>query len=299
MTGVFVRLPQTDDLVGSYRLVEQLGEGGMGIVWHAEQTTLGRPAAVKIIRPELAADPNFRRRFTSEARAAAAIEHPNVVTVYDAGEDGCLYLAMALIDGGDLGELLQYEGPLRPDDAVAIILQVCDGLEAAHEAGLVHRDVKPANVLLAADGSRAYITDFGIAKNLDGSTATNTANLVGTLDYLAPEQIEGTTVDARTDVYAVGCVLYEALTGHVPFEREGAPARMWAKVSEAPPRASEHAAVPAALDEVIMRAMAKDPLERYQSPAELGAAAVAAVEPLVVTRRPFPLNARTNSRRRT
>jgi serine/threonine-protein kinase len=252
---------------------------------------------VKVIRPELAADPEFRRRFTSEARAAATMDHPNVVTVYDAGEDGCLFLAMALIDGGNLGELLELNGPLRADDAVAILLQVCEGLAAAHDAGLVHRDVKPANVLLTADGSRALITDFGIAKNLDGSTATNTAHLVGTLDYLAPEQIEGLTVDARTDVYAVGCVLYEALTGHVPYEREGAPARMWAKVSEAPPRASEHAAVPAAIDEVIATAMAKDPADRYQTPAALGAAARAAVEPLVITRRPFPVD-RLERRRR-
>lgn len=261
----------------------------MGVVWSAEQVALGRPTAVKVIRPELAINPDFRRRFSTEARSAAAITHPNVVAVFDAGDDGCLYLAMALIDGWDLGHLLATSGPLHADDAVSIIAQVCDGLEAAHAAGLVHRDVKPANVLLSREDSRAFITDFGIAKSRDGSTATNTGSLVGTLDYLAPEQIEGTTIDVRTDVYAAGCVLFEAVTGHVPYEREGAPARMWAKVHDPPPKASDLARTPAALDDVIATAMARNPDDRYQSPAEFAAAAIAAVSPLVFMRRPLDM----------
>jgi serine/threonine protein kinase len=262
------------DVIGGYRLLAPLGEGGMGTVWRAEQTRLGRHAAVKVIRHDLASDPEFRRRFEAEARAAAAIDHPNVVTVFDAGEAaGALYLAMALVEGGTLRELLDRDGRLEPARAVELVRQIGDGLDAVHAAGLVHRDVKPGNVLLGDGGRRAQITDFGVAKLVGGSGVTRTGSMVGTLDYLAPEQVLDRPVDARTDVYALGCLLFELLCGHVPFAREAAPARMWAHVHDPPPRVSEAAPVATTFDAVIARAMAKEPGERHASAGALAAAA--------------------------
>ena len=255
-----------------------IGEGGMGLVWEAEQVSLSRMVALKLIRAELAADPDFRTRFQKEARVAASIDHPNVVTVFDSGEvDGKLFISMALIEGPSVRELIAAEGSVKPKRAVAILAQAAAGLDAAHAAGLVHRDVKPSNILLSIKHDRALITDFGIAKARDASRSTNTGVVIGTPLYVAPEQIQGGTVDARSDVYSLGVVFYEMLAGLPPFEKETVVATMWAHLNEAPPQASAVKGVPSSVDQVIAKAMAKDPSERYATPSELARAAVAAI----------------------
>jgi serine/threonine-protein kinase len=279
------------DVVGAYRLLEPIAEGGMAEVWRAEQRVLGRPAALKIVRAELAQDAEFRRRFAAEGRAAASIDAPNVVTVFDAGEvDGRPFLAMALIPGGTLRELLDRTGRLESARAVELVGQVAAGLDATHAAGLVHRDVKPANVLVDARDGRALITDFGVVKNLEASGVTRTGSMVGTLDYLAPEQVQGREVQPRTDVYALGCLLYELLAGSVPFPRASAPARLRAHLHDPPPQPSDVDGVPAAFDAVIATALAKVPEQRFDSAGDLARAASAALagdrpEPDVVLRR--------------
>jgi protein kinase-like protein/PASTA domain-containing protein len=267
---------------GGYRIERTLGHGGMGIVYLARQLELDRLVALKVIRPELAHDEHFRGRFRAESRTAASIEHPRVVTVFGAGElDGLLYVAMRYIDGDDLGRVLARLGPLPPDRAAKLISQVAEGLDAVHAAGLVHRDVKPANVIVADEGGArsAYLTDFGLAKAAaatEGLTATG--EVIGSVDYMAPEQIEGRRIDARTDVYALGCLLFHAVTGRVPFPERESSAKMWAHLNEPPPAASSRSAgVPRAVDRVIGRAMAKDPGRRFPSAGDLGRAAVAAV----------------------
>ena len=250
----------------------------MGLVWQAEQVSLSRMVALKLIRAELAADPDFGTRFQKEARVAASIDHPNVVTVFDSGEvDGKLFISMALIEGPSVRELIAAEGSVEPKRAVAILAQAAAGLDAAHAAGLVHRDVKPSNILLSVKHDRALITDFGIAKARDASNSTNTGVVMGTLRYVAPEQIQGGTVDARSDVYSLGAVFYEMLSGRPPFERDTAAATMWAHLNDAPPKASAAKGVPYSVDGVIAKAMAKDPAERYKTPSELARAAAAAV----------------------
>lgn len=267
------------DELGGNRLESPIGEGGMGVVWSAWHLRLDRPSAIKVIRPELAADPDFRGRFEVEARIAAAIHHPNVVTVYDAGEDGgWLYLAMHFVQGRNLRQILDAEGTLAPERAVALIEQIAAGLDAAHHARLVHRDVKPANILVTEDGQRALITDFGIAKATDSSALTRTGMVVGTLDYAAPEQIEGSVVDARSDVYSLGAVLFEALTGEVPFRRPTAPAQMWAHLHAPAPKPSGVASSLEPFDDVIARAMAKAKDDRYASAQELARAARAGLD---------------------
>ena len=195
-----------------YRIEELVGRGGMGVVYRATDLSLERPVALKLIAPELAEDERFRSRFLREPRLAASLDHPNVIPIYDAGEhDGQLYLAMRFVEGSDLRTLIDTEGKLGPERTLAILAQVASALDAAHRRALVHRDVKPANVLLDGDG-HVYLTDFGITKQL-GRAPTDTGRVVGTLDYLAPEQIRGDPVDGRTDCYALGCVLYECLAG--------------------------------------------------------------------------------------
>jgi hypothetical protein len=273
---------------GGYRIERTLGHGGMGIVYLARQLELDRLVALKVIRPELAHDEYFRGRFRSESRTAASIEHPRVVTVFGAGErDGLLYVAMRYVDGDDLGRVIARGGALPPDSAAELVSQVADGLDAVHAAGLVHRDVKPANVIVAEeeDGRSAYLTDFGLAKAAaatEGLTATG--EVIGSVDYMAPEQIEGRRIDARTDVYALGCVLFHAVTGRVPFPERETSAKMWAHLNEPPPAASSRSeAVPKGLDRVIRRAMSKDPARRFPSAGDLGRAAVAAVRGDAVT----------------
>ncbi len=271
--------------IGDYRLEERIGRGGMGVVFRATQLSLGRQVALKLVAPELAEDPEFRERFKREARLAAGIDHPNVVPVHQAEEqDGHLYIAMRYVPGTDLHALLIARGRLEPADAVRIVEQVAGALDAAHEQGLVHRDVKPANILLSGKAGKehVYLTDFGVTKHIaSGAGMTRTGAFVGTLDYVSPEQVQGAAVDGRADVYALGCVLYELLTGVVPFDRDSDAAKLFAHMSDPPPRPSERIAlVDAALDAVVMQAMDKDPGERYPTAGEMAAAARAAVGPV-------------------
>jgi len=265
-------------VIAGCRVDAVAGRGGMGVVYRATELGLGRPVALKLIAAELAADDGFRARFAREARLTAGIDHPNVIPVYAAGEeDGRLYLTMRYVAGTDLAARLAAGGPLEPGLAVEIVGQVAAALDAAHETGLVHRDVKPANVLIGGSG-HVYLSDFGIvrAPAAEGRL-TDSGEWIGTVDFMAPEQLRGEGTDARTDVYGLGGVLYAALTGLVPFPRDTAPATMLAHMTEAPPRPSSRAAVPAALDEVVARAMAKDPAARYGSAGELARGAQAAV----------------------
>jgi Protein kinase domain len=277
----WTELSAGDEFAG-YRIERALGRGGMGILYLALEPGLERRVALKLIAPEAAADEVFARRFAEESRIAASIEHPNVVPIYAAGEEeGVPYIAMRYVSGSDLGRRLAREGRLKPEPAVRLIAGVGNGLDAIHAAGLVHRDVKPANVLLsgAADEDHTYITDFGVARNVaTESGLTQTGRFVGTLDYVAPEQISGGSVDARADVYALGCLLFKLLTGEVAFPKEGDAAKLYAHLHDPPPAPSLYApAVPMALDDVVARAMSKEPADRYPSAGDLGRAAVAAL----------------------
>ena len=266
-------------VVAGYRIEALIGRGGMGVVYAARQSGLDRMVALKVIAPELLDDPDVRERFLAEARAAASVDHANVIPVYDAGEaDDVAYIAMRYVGGEDLRSLVRARGPLEPDAAAEIIAQAGAALDAIHRAGFVHRDVKPAN-LLVDEEQHVYLTDFGLAKAvLTRAGGTRTGQWVGTLDYVAPEQIRGGRIDARADVYALGGVLHFALTGRVPFEREGDEAKLWAQLSAPPPVPSSlRRGVKRAFDGAVARAMAKDPEERYPSAGDLGRAAVAAV----------------------
>ncbi len=280
-SGHWIQLSEGDEFAG-YRIERSLGRGGMGVLYLAIEPGLERRVALKLIAPEAAADEVFTRRFAEESKIAASIEHPNVVPIYAAGEEnGIPYIAMRYVAGSDLGRRLAREGRLEPAAASALIAQVGSGLDSIHAAGLVHRDVKPANVLLGETGGEdhAYITDFGVARNVaTQSGLTQTGRFVGTLDYVAPEQISGGAVDARADVYALGCLLFKLLTGEVPYPRDGEAARLYAHLNDPPPAPSLHAtAVPMALDDVAIRAMSKAPEDRYLSAGDLGRAAVAAL----------------------
>src|SRR5918995_5490894 len=229
--------PRIGQVIAGYRIEERVGRGGMGVVYRAEHLNLRRRAAIKIIAPDLAEASGFRERFNREARIAAALQHPNIVTVYDAGEaDGLLYLAMQYIEGSDLASVLRAQGRLRPYRAIDVCRQVAAALDAAHGMGLIHRDVKPANVLI--EGRTAFLTDFGLTKRAEGSQTqlTKAGDVVGTIHYVAPEQIEGGRVDARTDIYSLGCLLYHCLSGELPFARDTDIAVIYAHLSEEPPR---------------------------------------------------------------
>jgi serine/threonine protein kinase len=246
------------------------GRGGMGVVYRAEWD--GRDVALKVIAPELSEDREFRIRFQREYRAEASIQHPNVMRVYGAGaKEGRLYVTMRYVDGTDLERLLSGGRSLAPARAAGVVAQVAEGLDAAHARGIVHRDVKPANVLLEGDGEalHAVLTDFGLMKNLNSKVQLTIAgSFIGTCNYAAPEQLMSEGVDARTDVYALGCVLYQALTGQVPFPRETSAATMFAHLEQPAP------ALPGPFGEIVRRAMAKDPEDRYASAGELGRAAL-------------------------
>lgn len=277
----WTELADGDEFAG-YRIEQRLGRGGMGILYLAVEPGLERRVALKLIAPEAAADEVFARRFAEESRIAASIEHPNVVPIYAAGEeDGVPWIAMRYVAGSDLGRRIAREERLAPAEAIALIAQVGNGLDAIHAAGLVHRDVKPANVLLSGESGseHAYITDFGVARNVaTESGLTQTGRFVGTLDYVAPEQISGEPIDARVDVYALGCLLFKLLTGEVPFPREGEAARLYAHLNDPPPAPSLYVPeVPMALDDVVVRAMSKPPDDRYPSAGDLGRAAEAAL----------------------
>jgi serine/threonine protein kinase len=277
----WAELSDGDEFAG-YRIERRLGRGGMGILYLALEPGLERRVALKLIAPEAACDAVFARRFAEESRIAASIEHPNVVPIYAAGEqDGIPYIAMRYVAGSDLGQRIERDGRLEPERAVALIAQVANGLDAIHAAGLIHRDVKPANVLLSGEegAEHAYITDFGVARNVSTQSGlTQTGRFVGTLDYVAPEQISGEPIDARVDVYALGCLLFKLLTGQVPFPREGEAARLYAHLNDPSPAPSLYVpAVPMALDDVVIRAMSKPPGDRPLSAGDLGRAAQAAL----------------------
>ncbi len=277
------------ELLGGCRVEGVIARGGMGVVYRAVQLDLQRPVALKVITAERAGDPEFRERFTRESRMAAAIDHPNVVPVYAAGEEnGALYIVMRYVPGRDLHALIKDDGPLPARRAAAIVAQVAAALDVAHAAGLVHRDVKPANVLLAAgSGDHAYLSDFGLMRTLDPlEPLTDSGSWIGTVDFASPEQLAGERVDARSDVYSLGCVLYAALTGVPPFPRGTVPATLLAHLRDPVPRPSAKGAI-AYFDRIVARALAKDPDDRFPSAGDLGRAALAAArgEPVTETER--------------
>jgi serine/threonine-protein kinase len=272
--------------IAGYRLEEQIGAGGMAVVYRAHDEHLGRDVALKLLAPGLAADSGFRQRFIRESRAAAAVDHPHIIPIYDAGDaGGVLFIAMRFVHGGDVGSLLETDGPLPAARAWTIISQVAEALDAAHAHGLIHRDVKPANMLLdarpatagatgdsapAAPPEHVYLSDFGISKQpLSGGGLTATGQFVGTLDYIAPEQIDGHRVDGRADLYSLGCAAYELLSGVPPFRRDHGLAMITAHLSEPPPSlTARRGDLPPAVDQVLASAMAKSPDDRYATCAQ-------------------------------
>jgi hypothetical protein len=274
--------PAAGTEVAGYRIVEPVGSGGMGVVYRAEETGLGgRPVALKLLPPALASDPDFRARFLREMRVAAAIDHPNIVPIYRAGEDrGLLYLAMRYVAASDLRRVLEVDGRLDPGRTLAILDQVARALDAAHASGLVHRDVKPGNILLLppvldGDAEHVYLVDFGLARaDSDDRSITGLGTFLGTPRYAAPEQAAGQAVDGRTDGYALGCVLYECLTGQPPFPGGSSEAVLLAHLEAVPPRVTAvRPDLPPAIDQVVRRALAKAKEDRFPSCRDLVAAA--------------------------
>ena len=269
------------DLAG-YRIVEILGRGGMGVVYLAEHTGLRRRAALKVLAPELAADRAFRERFAAESRLAASIDHPNIVPVYEAGEvGGTLFIAMRYVDGDDLRRRLDARGPLEPEAVVRLLGPIADALDAAHAVGLVHRDVKAANILLDRRDDHPYLTDFGLTKEAGtGAGLTRPGQLLGTPDYIAPEQIATGSIDGRADQYALACVAFEALTGSLPFARETDLATLVAHLNVEPPDIRAlRPDLPAGLSAVFARGLARSPDERYPDCQALVAAISEALAP--------------------
>jgi serine/threonine protein kinase len=258
---------------GRYRLLSLLGEGGMGKVYEAHDTVTDRVVAIKLLSSDLSEDEDFQQRFRREAHAAARLNTPHVVPIYDYGEiDGRLFVSMRLIEGRDLQTVLA-DGPLEPARAVRIIEGVAKALQVAHEVGLIHRDIKPSNILLDRDDF-AYLIDFGIARVADDTRMTKTGNTIGTFAYIAPERLNGQTEDARVDIYSLACVLYEALTGQPPFAGDNMGRLVAAHLTAPPPRPSiARPDVPEPLDQVIAIGMAKDPDQRCTTTIELAAAA--------------------------
>jgi serine/threonine-protein kinase len=259
--------------VAGYRIEREIGRGGMAVVYRARDLRLDRTVALKLLAPELARNDTFRLRFTHESRAAAAIDHPHIVPVYEAGEtDGVLYIAMRYVEGRDLRHLLDRQGPLAPATALRIAAQVASALDAAHEHGLVHRDVKPGNILVARGTDsdhpeHTYLTDFGLTKkSLSLTGFTTVGQFVGTLDYVAPEQISGRPVDGRCDVYGFACVVYESLAGRPPFRRDDDMALLWAhQYDEPPPLTEARPDLARGVDTVFTEALAKTPDDRHDS----------------------------------
>ncbi|MFI8106145.1 serine/threonine-protein kinase [Streptomyces sp. NPDC086023] len=273
--------------IADYRIERLLGRGGMAVVYCAKDLRLDRTVALKLITPDRARDETFRRRFTHESRVAASLDHPHIVPIFEAGEtEGVLYIAMRYVPGPDLRGLLDREGPLPVTTALRIAAQVASALDAAHRHDLVHRDVKPGNILVAAGTDsdhpeHVYLTDFGLTKKSLSLTGFTTAGeFVGTLDYMAPEQISGRPVDGRCDLYSLACVVYETLAGEPPFRREDSAALLWAHQYDPPPRLTDKRpdVAPAAAD-VLARALAKVPEDRYTSCLEfVGAMRIATAE---------------------
>jgi serine/threonine protein kinase len=259
---------------GPYRIESVLGRGGMGAVYLATQERLGRKVALKLIAPELAHAEDFRARFLRESQLAASLDHPNVIPIYDAGEvDGVLYLAMRYVDGESLQSTLRAGGSLSVEKTERLARQIGAALDAAHAAGLVHRDVKPANILLAERGEHAYLCDFGLAKHASSHGITHAGSFLGTIDYCAPEQIRGGPIDGRADIYSLGGVLYHCLAGQPPFARDSDLAVLNAHLNDPPPALSTvRPDLPTAIDSVIARSMAKESIARYPTGAALAGA---------------------------
>jgi serine/threonine-protein kinase len=264
---------QPGTLIGGYRLEDRIGAGGMAIVFRAKDETLDRSVALKILTPALAADSDFRERFIRESRSASLVDHPNIIPVYAAGEDrGVLYLAMRYVSGGDLHSLVKREGPLAPDRAVSLLAPVASALDAAHQAGIVHRDVKPANILVDVTAGRPehpYLSDFGLAKQeAAGAGLTSTGMLVGTAGFTAPEQISGDAPQPASDQYALGCVAFILLTGQLPFKGASPEATLWAQMSGSAPKVTALRSDLPAVDGVLARALARNPSERFPACAD-------------------------------
>ncbi|HEX2322362.1 MAG TPA: serine/threonine-protein kinase [Streptosporangiaceae bacterium] len=259
--------------IAGYQIQELIGRGGMAVVYRAADVRLDRLVALKVLAPELARDSAFRQRFIRESRSGAAVDHPNVIPVFEAGEsEGVLFIAMRYVAGRDVRGLIEREGSLKPSRVVSIVTQIASALDTAHVHGLVHRDVKPANMLLGAVASgsapdHVYLSDFGLSKmSVAAVSLTGTGQFLGTLDYMAPEQVEGRPIDGRTDLYALACAAFEMLTGKPPFQREQDLAVMWAQVSAPPPSVREfRPELPAAVDQVMSKALAKVPDNRHAS----------------------------------
>jgi serine/threonine protein kinase len=269
--------------VAGYRLERRVGQGGMAVVYQARDEHLGRLVALKVLAPELAADETFRQRFIRESRAAAAVDDPHILPVFAAGKsDGVLYIAMRYVPGGDLRTMVSKDGRFSPGQTAAVITQVASALDAAHAAGLVHRDVKPANMLIDARADRTghvYLSDFGLSKTALGATAglTRTGQFLGSLNYVAPEQIEGNRTDGRADQYALACTAFELLTGAPPFQRQETTAAIYAHLSAPPPVTSRRPELPSAADPAFARALAKVPDSRYRSCTEFADALAEAI----------------------
>jgi serine/threonine protein kinase len=270
--------------IAGYRLEDQVGVGGMAVVFRAVDERLGRQVALKVLSPELAADEDFRERFIRESRAAAAVDDPHLIPVYEAGEaEGVLFIAMRYVAGGDARSLVRRGGPLSPARMAAIVSPVASALDAAHAIGLVHRDVKPANMLLDVRQGRpdhVYLADFGISRHVQSTPGlTGTGQFLGTADYCAPEQIQGASVDGRADQYALACTVFELLSGRPPFRRDEAAAVIWAQMTEPPPlMTSRRPDLPPAVDDVLQQALAKRPELRYATCREFADALRAALD---------------------
>ena len=267
-------------LLDRYHLEERIAAGGMGTVWAAQDERLGRRVAVKMLKDDLAGDPRFVERFRREARAVAALGHPNIANVFDYGEDhGKHFIVMELVEGRDLARLLREEGPMNAGRAAGIAAQACEALGHAHLAGVIHRDVKPGNVMVG-DDDRVKVTDFGIARAQGDTSLTATGSVLGTSHYLSPEQAAGGSIGPPSDVYSMGCVLYEMLTGAVPFTGESPVGIAMRHVSEeVPPPSSLAADVPPAVDDVVAKATAKDPKDRFADGRDMAAALAHAGDP--------------------
>jgi hypothetical protein len=280
------------DQIAGYQLGEQIGTGGMAVVYRALDLRLGRQVALKVLSPRLAEDDAFRQRFIRESRAAAGVDHPHIVPVFEAGEtDGVLFIAMRYVSAGDVRKLIQTEGTLPPSRASAIASQAASALDAAHAHGLVHRDVKPGNILLDSVGGRdhVYLADFGLSKHsLAATTLTAAGQFMGTLDYVSPEQIQGHPADGRADQYALACTVVEMLSGTPPYKRDESMALLWAQLEAPPPVLTDlRPDLPPELNRVMSTALAKSPDDRYPTCAAFAAAlAVACEAKPVVLREP-------------
>jgi Protein kinase domain len=278
--------PRIGTEFAGYRIEGLLGRGGMGVVYRAEHPRLGATIALKVMGPELAMDEAFRERFVREARAAARISHPNIIPIYDAGEwEGDLYIAMRYVGGDDLKSVIKKIGALPPEQTQVIGQQIAGALDAAHRSGLLHRDVKPGNIIIergddSDSPSTAYLADLGLTKHLDShGGVTGSGELLGTIDYIAPEQIAGSRIDGRADVYSLACVLFECLTGSIPYVRENQAAVLWAHLHDEVPRATAlNSSLSREVDAVLARGMAKVPENRFSTGRELVAALQTSLE---------------------